>query len=266
MLRRKFTLSLTWPWLRSAALTNTWEQAMTLATCPWWLQSLCPWSSSSLWSSFSSFTTTTALPHNSKQQQPQFLNMATASIRPCLPLTMSLTTAMSQTTQSTPDLCWVCSDNIFPTSFHIFSVRYISSKYFRPEQFSAPGVYVWVLSRSQNVVGPLLAPCLTSPRPGPASVLSPGSLSDPQTLETSNSEQFTTNTHSHQRSNYCKTSPGHTDGFLDKHTFFLFLGKPMVAPPGLVCVCGLLVIAYHAPLLTAQLPTSDDWSCCSRPE
>ena len=75
---------------------------------------------------------------------------------------------------------------IFPKSFHIFSVRYISSKYFRPEQFSAPGVCVWVLSRSQNVVGPLLAPCLTSPRPGPASVLSPGSLSDSQTSETSN--------------------------------------------------------------------------------
>ena len=119
--------------------------------------------------------------------------MATASTRPCPPLTMCLTTAMSQTTQSIPDLSWVCSDiYIFPTSFHIFSVRYISSKYFRPEQFSAPGVCVWVLSRSQNAVGPLVAPSPLSP--GPAPVLSPGSLFSSQTSETSNSEQFTTNT------------------------------------------------------------------------
>ena len=119
--------------------------------------------------------------------------MATASTRPCPPLTMSLTTAMSQTTQSIPDLSWVCSDiYIFPTSFHIFSVRYISSKYFRPEQFSAPGVCVWVLACSQNAVGPLVAPSPLSP--GPAPVLSPGSHFSSQTSETSNSEQFTTNT------------------------------------------------------------------------
>ena len=48
------------------------------------------------------------------------------------------------------------------------------------------------------------------------------------TSETSNSEQFTTNTFHQGSSNYCKTCAGHTD----KHTFFLFLGKPMVSPPG----------------------------------
>ena len=76
-----------------------------------------------------------------------------------------------------------------------------------------------------------------------------------KTSETSNSEQFTTNTRSHQRSNYCKTLL--LTDVLSLHntniqTFVLFLGKPMFSPPGPVCVCGLLVIAYHARLGRCQ--------------
>ena len=62
-------------------------------------------------------------------------------------------------------------------------------------------------------------------------------------------------TRPHQRSNYCKTLL--VTDVLSLHntniqTFVLFLGKPMFSPPGPVCVCGLLVIAYHARLGRCQ--------------
>lgn len=161
--------------------------------------------------------------------------------------------------------------NLFPESFHNFPVRYISSillrsKYFRPEQFSAPGsgvCDVWELARSQNVVGPLLAAApalLLSPWSWSAPVSSPGRHSSRVTTflssltsETSNSEQFTANTlpsallkllqnscWSHNRQTYILSISGKTNGF---------------SPGPRVCLWSAGNCISRS---TAGLPTSDD--------
>ena len=68
---------------------------------------------------------------------------------------------------------------IFSPKHFIFSpsdtVPPFSAKYFRPEQWSAPGPGVWVLSRSQNALGHLLAPASALLKLGPSPASLPAS-------------------------------------------------------------------------------------------
>ena len=171
---------------------------------------------------------------------------------------------MNQTTLSIPDLCWV--SKTFPRFFHI-----LPSDIFPPlsglnipgPSSSVPPASVSLMSGSSPAHKMLWdlswpPPPLSSSAPGPGQPQYHHQVSrhsQGTTLllrsETSNSEPFTTNTLPSALKLLQNFSWSHRR-FSDKPTFFLFLGKPMVSPPGPVCVCGLLVIAYHAPLPSCQ--------------